>query len=126
MQRLLFPEVPPRILIALSSALFVGQLLTGTDALFAFTLTLGGALTLISFNVLGGMATTSGICVASLAFRLIFLPIIAKILLWQPSDSILGSSPIDTALVVLAASSVLLLASYVPRYFKPRFEVLLH
>src|SRR5579859_7251488 len=101
-----------RIDYALIGAFLLFALLisSGTSVAFGFLIFLFVILSVLTINLLGGLATLSGICVAALALRIVLIPQVAKVAFWQPADSFLEVPVVTAGVLTLGMAGFLLAA----------------
>ncbi len=73
-------------MLIVAVSLLLAQLLDGTDPIFAFLACLTLVFSAMAFNVLDGLATTSGAYVFFMAIPTFVILIFLKVLTWEPSD----------------------------------------
>jgi hypothetical protein len=86
--------------------LFVLQLLSGTDPLFAAFILLFGILTIMTVNALGGLKTLMGFSVCLLSLQHVLISQIAKVMYWQPADVWLKQPYVTGEIYVLGMASM--------------------
>ncbi|HEX4644790.1 MAG TPA: hypothetical protein VH598_04205, partial [Verrucomicrobiae bacterium] len=86
------------------------QLVSGTLQVYAELIFLFIVLSGITVNLLGGLNSISGFCVAAMSLKIVVISQIAKVFLWQPADQRL-ETPLETAAVLLAGMAGMCLAA---------------
>ncbi|MHB8302795.1 MAG: hypothetical protein ACYDC6_08180 [Acidobacteriaceae bacterium] len=85
--RLMYPtRININHVLIVALLLLFGQLLDGTDPVFAFLACLTIVLSAIAFNILDGLGTVSGAFVIFMAIPTFLSLIFIKVITWEPSD----------------------------------------
>lgn len=109
--------------LAAAAVLFAVQLMSGTDLVFSTLIFLYILLLLLSVNNVRGLATLSGFCIAMMGIKIVVISQIAKLIFWQPADSLL-EVPDVTAGVLLVSMVGIFAATVIARHIRFRNEVL--
>jgi hypothetical protein len=113
-----WPEhIKTKHLVLFATALLVGQLVSGTDPLFAICIFCYTILAGIAFNIGGGLFTFTGSFIAFQSLEVILISQITKLILWQPADSNL-QSPLHTASIYVVGMAAELAAVVVCAKFR--------
>jgi hypothetical protein len=96
--------------------LLFAQLLDGTDPVFAFLGSLSIVLSALTFNVLNGLATTSGAFVLFMAIPTFFVLIIIKVFTWEPTDRHFERPMITITATALGWAGILVAAGLSRRF----------
>lgn len=104
-------------ILGFASVLFLLQLISGSDYYYSFLIFLFIVVTGLTINVLGGLSTLSGFCVAMMTCKILIISQIAKILFWQAGDSYL-KVPLVTAGVMLVGIIGIYAAALVSQFVK--------
>jgi hypothetical protein len=102
----------------------LGQIATGTDPVFAITISFAILCGLLSITAGGGIGSAFGALNALLIFSFLLLGIAAKVLTLQSADSVL-LAPRDTALVMALGFAGLLVGTWLQRHTPVPFKSLL-
>ena len=103
------------VLIVLILTLY-GQILNGTDPLFAAIACMAMMFSAMAFNVVGGLSTVSGVFIFFLAFSTYATLIYTKIFTFEPSNKNF-SHPLYTILATALAHFGILVAAWLSRRF---------
>ncbi|MHB1938222.1 MAG: hypothetical protein ACYCOR_16780 [Acidobacteriaceae bacterium] len=96
--------------------LLFAQLLDGTDPVFAFLASLSIVLSALTFNVLNGLATTSGAFVLFMAIPTFIVLIFIKAFTWEPSDRHFEHPMITITATALGWAGILVAAGLSRRF----------
>jgi hypothetical protein len=97
-----FPSnIRMEFLIGFALILLLLQLLSGTQAVFAELIFLMVVLAGMAVNLLGGLRTLGGFCVAVVALKTVVISQVVKVVLWEPAHTRL-ENPVITAGVLVA------------------------
>lgn len=91
--------------------LLLAQLLDGTDPLFAFLGCLSIVFSVLAFNLLNGLGTTSGAYVFFTAIPTFVILIFIKVLTWEPSDRHFEQPLITMSATALGWAGILVAAA---------------
>ncbi|NDA65147.1 MAG: hypothetical protein EB141_00865 [Verrucomicrobia bacterium] len=97
-------------------ALFVLQVASGTNLLFAELVFIFTMLMAFTVNLLGGLHTVSGFCVAVLGLKTVVVSQVGKVAYWEPAHLEL-SEPVTTLLVLLCGLAGITVAGVLTRPF---------
>ena len=81
--------------------LLFAQLLDGTDPVFAFLACVAMVFSAMAFNLLDGLASTSGAFVFFMALSTFVILIFVKVFTWEPSDR-----HFEQPMITIAATSI--------------------
>lgn len=90
-------KIPLSLLLGATACLLIGELLCGTNLHFAILMAITVCAAGITYNVLGGMATFSGMLYAVMAACSVVISQFVKILLLQPADSHIAAPNLTAA-----------------------------
>jgi hypothetical protein len=107
------------ISIALALLLMILQLATGTSLPFAELTFLAIVAAVLTINLVGGLRTIAGCCVAIVAMQVFIIAEIAKVCYHEPGQYLLDA-PLVTMGVIALSMICLCLAALLCRPFKPR------
>ena len=79
-------KISPLSLIAVISCLMVGEIASGTSIYFVTMMAVAMLSIGLTYNLLGGLSTLSGMIFAMFALRTIVISQIAKVLLFEAAD----------------------------------------
>ncbi len=99
------------------------QVTSGTKLLFAELVFIFTMLLAFTVNLLGGLNTVSGFCVAVFGLKTVVISQVAKVCYWEPAQLEL-SEPVTTLLVLVAGLGGITLAAWVTRPFAVRQPLL--
>jgi hypothetical protein len=102
--------------------LLFAQLLDNTDPVFAFLASLSIVLSALTFNVLNGLATTSGAFVFFMAIPTFVILIFIKVFTWEPSDKHF-EHPMMTITATALGWAGILVAAGLSRRFSTRRNI---
>lgn len=111
-------KIPIMALFLAVLGLLIGELYCGTDLYFASMMALAVWAAGITYNILGGLGTLSGIAFAVLALGSVAISQFAKVLLGQPADSHIAA-PGLTATVYATFYVCTIPGAFVFRHFRP-------
>ena len=98
------------LLIGGALVLLLSQLASGTEQVFAELVFVFVVLSGITVNLLGGLNTLGGLCVAAMSLKMVIISQIAKVILWQPAHERL-ETPLETITVLLVGMTGICLAA---------------